>query len=44
MNTEDQLEQLATQWFHTGREKIEHRTQNIERRSEDGDNVEGPKS
>ena len=36
MITEDQLEQLAIQWFQdTGGENIEHRTLNIERRSEE---------
>ena len=36
MITEDQLEQLAIQWFQdTGGENIEHRTPNIERRSEE---------
>ena len=45
MITEDQLEQLAIQWFQdTGWENIEHRTLNIERRSEDGDGAEGPKA
>jgi hypothetical protein len=34
MITEDQLEQLAIQWFRdTARVNIEHRTPNIERRS-----------
>ena len=36
MIIEDQLEQLAIQWFQdTGGENIEHRTLNIERRSEE---------
>ena len=36
MITEDQLEQLAIQWFQdTGGENIEHRTLNMERRSEE---------
>jgi hypothetical protein len=36
MITEDQLEQLAIQWFQdTGPENIEHRTPNIERRREE---------
>jgi hypothetical protein len=36
MITEEQLEQLAVQWFQdTGGENIEHRTPNIERRSEE---------
>ena len=36
MITEDQLEQLAIQWFRdTARVNIEHRTPNIERRSEE---------
>ncbi len=36
MITEDQFEQLAIQWFQdTSGENIEHRTLNIERRSEE---------
>ena len=36
MITEDQLEQLAIQWFQdTGGENIEHRTPNIDLRSEE---------
>ena len=36
MITEDQLEQLAIQWFQdTGGENIEHRTLNIDLRSEE---------
>ena len=36
MITEDPLEQLAIQWFQdTGGENIEHRTLNMERRSEE---------
>jgi hypothetical protein len=36
MITEDQLEQLAIQWFQDmGGENIEHRTPNIECRSEE---------
>ena len=36
MITEDPLEQLAIQWFQdTGGENIDHRTLNIERRSEE---------
>ncbi len=36
MITEDQLEQLAIQWFQdTGGENIEHRTPNIEHRSKE---------
>ena len=40
MITEDQLEQFAIQWFQdTGRENIEHRTLNMERRSEEKGNL-----
>ncbi len=40
MITEDQLEQLAIQWFQdTGGVNIEHRTPNIERRSEEKRNL-----
>ena len=36
MITEDPLEQLAIQWFQdTGGENIDHRTLNMERRSEE---------
>ena len=41
MITEDQLEQLAIQWFQdTGGENIEHRTPNMERRSEEKGRLE----
>ena len=45
MITEDQLEQLAIQWFQdTGGDNIEHRTLNIEHRSEDREGAGGPKA
>ena len=45
MITEDQLEQLAIQWFQdTGWENIEHQTLNIGHRCEEGDGAERPKA